>query len=188
MSTSALQNFTSMTGLSESELKLRAKQLEETGQIKSLHALEAQLAALRGTNKGVVDGFNALTQTRSVETHAIDEPTVAFQKPTAPSEGFAAAPPERASPQPAVVLDKAGKAGFDKVKKSAFLDESEQIMIDVSGTLPETVSASDVDSRDMNLELLKIQMQRITEMTTLYTNILNVDNAAVDGAISNLKA
>ena len=188
MSSSTVGNLSTMTGLTEAELARRADKLvDSSGGIKSLSALDAVLLrAASGTNQQVVASFQTLSMTTAQDAHVIEDPSKAFQRDFAAQAGFSTAALERATPQPGAVLDRGSKSGLAKIGKSGLDDDATSLAF--PNVDPASPSSSDVNSRDLQLEALKNQMSRITEMTTLISGVMNSDNGVQKDIINNVKA
>jgi hypothetical protein len=194
---SSVHTLSTMTGLSEAELQRRAQELVSSGRIKGLTALEQQLVAqTTGPKQSTVEAFQAMG-VGNAEPHALEEPAqVLGQLQT--EGGFAPSPKATTAGMTAqtspAALDAAAAAGqarmtgFFTVGKNAgagsAFDAINRMIAEVK--LPGT--GGDETSRNMALEQLKIQMNRIQESMNLLSNTLSQANETAKSAINNLRA
>ena len=187
--TDSIRNFSSMTGLSEAELAKRAEQMVDvkTGKIAALSALDAALvAAQAGGASTSFDSFQGAAAV-TADPHAIEEPTHAYQH-AKPAAGFAPATNERANPNAHNVLDSAAKTGQAKIAKSGLLDA----VLAPGGIDPAALAgASDQlqgDSRNIQFEMLKNEIQKMSQAMQAMSNTLNAMHEQAMTAIRNAKA
>ncbi len=183
---SAIQTLSSYTGLSEVELQKRAQELSSTGKLKSLSALDAALlAASSGTNQNTVNAFDAMSAGNQ-EPHALEEPAQVMARATTSSVGFAPATtvstPSLAAANSPANLDKAATAGLTRIK--GFVGEQQSLTpADLGGAK----SQVDSSSRDIQFEQLKNEMQKMSQIQTLMTNVLSSIHENAKTAINNIR-
>jgi hypothetical protein len=185
MSTS-IQSLSTFTGLSEVELQKRAQEFVAAGKVKGLSALEeALVATTTGPKQSTVEAFGAMTAASTQSAHALEEPAQVLARGGADA-GFAAAPATASlvSASSSASLDKAAANGSARVKgfgeavsKSVSNDEL-------------NIAGGDIDSssRSLMFEQLKMQMQKMSQIFQLNSNVLSSTHETAKTAINNLKA
>ena len=182
----SIQTLARYTGLNEVELQKRAQELASTGKLKSLSALDATLlAATSGTNQNAVNAFDALS-TGNQEAHALEEPAAVLGRAASGSAGFAPAvttstPSLSAANSPAN-LDKASATGLGRIK--GFVGEQQSLTAaDLGGAKTE----ADTSSRNIQFEQLKNEMQKLSQIQTLMSNVLSSIHENAKTAINNIR-
>ena len=183
---SSIQTLQTYTGMNEVELQRRAQELQSSGKLKSLGALDAALlAATSGTNQNTVNAFDALSA-GNAEPHALEEPAQVMARASTTSAGFAPATttstPSLAAANSPANLDKAASAGMGRVK--GFVGEQEAAFKEGLASAS-TDSAS--SSRNIEFEKMKMQMQKLSEMQTLMSNVLSSIHENAKAAINNIR-
>jgi hypothetical protein len=183
MSTS-IQNLSTFTGLSEVELQKRAQEFVAAGKVKGLSALEeALVATTTGPKQSTVEAFGAMTAASTQSAHALEEPAQVLARGGADA-GFAAAPATASaslvSASSSASLDKAAANGSARVK--GFGEAVSKSDLNIAG--------GDIDSssRDLLFEQLKMQMQKMSQIFQLNSNVLSSTHETAKTAINNLKA
>ncbi len=186
MSTS-IQNLSTFTGLSEVELQRRAQEMVTTGKAKGLSTLDAALlASTTGPKQTTVEAFGAMAAATQ-QAHALEEPAQVLAR-AANDVGFAAAAttstPSLASANSSAVLDKAATAGAMRVQ--GFVGENLDSFspTDLGGVSNEV----ETNSRNLDFEQLKTQIQRMSQMQQLMSGVLSSTHETMKSTINNLKA
>lgn len=179
-----------MTNLSEADLKRRLDQLTDvkTGQVRGLAQLDAALAqTTAGIAKSTLDTYSTLTQ-RAETAHVVEAPEQAFQR-ASDGAGYAPASTEPSSPQASQTLDRAKTQGLKKIQGSALLADGQTPLAPGDGIdLAPHQQQLDADSRLMQFEQLKIQMNKINQISDLISNTLKYSHDQAMAAIRNSKA
>jgi hypothetical protein len=179
-----------MTNLSEAELKRRLDQLTDvkTGQVRGLTQLDAALAqTTSGIAKSTLDTYGTLTQ-RAETAHVVEAPEQAFQR-AGEAAGYAPAAPEPASPQVSQTLDRAKTSGLKRIQASPLLADGQTPLAPGGNIdLAPHQQQLDADSRLMQFEQLKIQMNKINQITDLISNTLKYNHDTLKSVINNTKA
>ena len=182
----SIQTLQTYTGMNEVELQKRAQELSSTGKLKSLQALDAALlAASSGTNQNAVNAFDALSA-GNAEPHQLEEPAQVMARSTTSSAGFAPAattstPSLSAANSPAN-LDRAATTGLGRIK--GFVGEQQSLSpADLGGAKTEV----DTSSRNIQFEQLKNEMQKLSQIQTLMSNVLSSIHENAKTAINNIR-
>ncbi|MDP2344470.1 MAG: hypothetical protein Q8O67_26175 [Deltaproteobacteria bacterium] len=184
----SIQTLSTYTGMNEVELQRRAQELQSSGKLKSLGALDAALlAATSGTNQNTVNAFDALSA-GNAEPHALEEPAQVMARATTSGAGFAPAattstPSLSAANSPAN-LDKAATAGMGRIK--GFVGEQEAAF-DLGGAIGGAQTESASSSRNIEFEKLKNEMQKLSQIQTLMSNVLSSIHENAKAAINNIR-
>lgn len=185
----SIQNLSTFTGLSETELAKRAQDMVAAGKLTGLKALDAALVqGAMSTNQGAAAAMTA-GGAQSAKPHVLEEPQqVLAHSIASQGDGFASAAsvatPSLASAASSASLDKAAASGTAKVKGmvTGVADLLSQQMGEVE------LQAKGADSSTIAFEKLKIQMQRISEAFQMVTNVLNQTNDTSKSIINNVRA
>jgi hypothetical protein len=188
-----------MTKLPEAELQKRVQQLRDpkTGGIRGLKALDAALAtagaAVGGAN---ADAFTA-AGSRSQTTHVIETPVDAFSRGVI-AKGYAPGEDMGRVPSVKSFLEKASDLGVKRAQSASFsnldgvaasynqlVQGAAQKMKDIkSGPKP----GEEGMSRELQFEMIKQQMQKISQIQDMLSNVLKMMNEQGMAAIRNSKA
>lgn len=193
----SIANLSSFTGLSEVELAKRANDLVATGKIKSLNTLDAQLlASMQGGNANAQDAISA-SAAQTKQAHVMEEPAVTLgrmQGMAVPARDGFAPPvvnntPDLAAANSPAVMDRAASSGGQKTKAfastgSSILDAINQQQHEVLSTI---TTGGDKESRDIQFEQIKMQVQRMSELFNTLSNILSNLNDTAKSAINNIR-
>ena len=182
----SIQTLSTYTGLNEVELQRRAQELASTGKLKNLGALDAALlAASSGTNQSTVNAFESLSAGNQ-EAHALEEPAQVMARAMTSGAGFApptttSTPSLSAANSPAN-LDRAATSGMGRVK--GFVGEAQSLTAaDLGGAKTEV----DTSSRNIQFEQLKNEMQKLSQIQTLMSNVLSSIHENAKTAINNIR-
>lgn len=200
---SGAKSLSQMTGLSEAQISKEAAKVAEStkGRIAELQRLEAWLArTTQGVNAKTAGAFEALSTT-AVDAHPFEEALHAFTRRDAGAGYAPAAPRPTTSPVTAATLEESAKDGaqkmglLDQAAKKGALGGFMQGPPDASAQLSEIVASSGAqgvgegdDSRNLIFEKLKDTMQKISQLTTLISNVYATMHEQGMTAIRNAKA
>jgi hypothetical protein len=206
MSSQGAKSLAQMTGLSEAQISKEAAKVAEStkGRIAELQRLEAWLArSTTGVNAKTAGAFEALATT-AIDAHPFEEAIHAFTRRDA-GAGYAAAPPRpTTSPVTSQTLEESAKDGAHKMAlvdlaaKAAAQKGVQGFAAGPPSTdqqLSEIVASSGAqgvgegdDSRNILFEKLKNQMQQISQLQTLISNVYSTMHEMGMTAIRNTKA
>jgi hypothetical protein len=192
--------LSSMTNLPQAELRQRVQQMADpkTGSIRGLKALDAALASAdAGTTAKKADAYTA-GGSQSQTAHVMQTPADAFMRPNIP-KGYA--PGEDMGQVPSVgrYLEKMSEPGKERattMSAMGFTDDVaagfSQMMGDVAQKMQDFKKGpkpgEDQTSRQMQFEIIKQQMQKISQISQALTNTLNMMHQAGMAAIRNTRA
>lgn len=207
MSSSGAKSLAQMTGLSEAQISKEAAKVAEStkGRIAELQRLEAWLArTTQSISSKTTSAFQALSTT-AVDAHPLEEALHAFTRRDDATGYAAAAPRPTTAPVTAATLEASAKDGAHKMQlaSKALVAAAEKGVKgfavppggDANAQLQDIVSSSgaqgvdgDPDSRNLIFEQLKDTMQKISQLTTLISNVYATMHEQGMTAIRNAKA
>ena len=196
--------LSAMTGVSQKDLLQQAEKMvagSKAGNVASLSSLDAALASASvGSAASTERSFAAMTQTRATETHIFESADMALGR-VADSSGFkadtaASAPPTQSA------LAKMGQSAVDRMKGSEMFQAKGLIdgalgdaFTSVENEVGQKIKDYDQDkgqmdpeSRQLQFEKLKQEMQKISQLTTTLTNILKTMHDTAMSAVRNIRA
>lgn len=192
-SSSKLAGLSSLTGLSEAELQARAK-ATATHTIARLSSLDAALVANSSSSsaQATQDAFAALSA-GNIEPHLLEDPLTSFRAGGS-RLGFAAASSSSSSSSSSTTssvltsaqLEAAGRSGAARVK--GFVDETESTLATTSDTTASGDDTESTDSMNIEFEQLKNELNKLSQMQTAMSNVLNSIHTSAMSIINNLKA
>lgn len=176
-------------GVAPEELAAAARALvngSNTG-VNALSSLDAALVeASAGARTSTLSSFQSMTQTTNTETHIVEKASTAYKR--APSAGFAESGFVAGSPSPSA-LAQSGSAAAERIKAHPYFSaQASTSTATADGDLGATQTELDSDSRQLQFEKLKNEMNKISQMTTMLTNVLKSMNDMAMSAIRNIKA
>jgi len=190
--------LSSMTKLPEAELSERLQALKDpkTGAVKGLRALDAALAtAGTGSAPSAAEAFTP-GGSRSQTAHVIEAPADAFMRTHVPA-GYA--PGEDMGRVPSVkgFLEKASAGGVKRAQSAgvgnmdAVAAGFQRMMTDTAAKIRATKNAPNDGSemsKQLQFEQIKQQMQKISEIQDMLSNVLKLMHEQGMTAIRNAKA
>lgn len=189
-----------MSRLPEAELQQRIQQMRDpkSGAVNALKALDAALAtAGMGAGKAQADNFTA-AGSKSQTTHVYDTPDEAFMRPHIP-EGYAPGEDTGRIASVKAFLETTSKTGLKRAMSlgnSGFIDSLaggySEMVADVASKMKDFKKGpkpgEDETSRQMQFEMIKQQMQKISQIETMLTNTLKMMHEQGMQAIRNTRA
>lgn len=196
--------LSAMTGVSQNELLQQAEKMvagAKAGNVTSLSSLDAALASASvGSAATTERSFAAMTQTRATETHIFESAEAALAR-VPDASGFTAGP-AATSPPTLDALAKKGQSAIDRMNSSPMFSASGimdsgigESFSDFENSVAQKIKDydknkgdMDADSRQLQFELLKQDMQKITQMTQALTNVLKTMHDQAMTAARNIRA
>ena len=187
-----------MTNLPQAELSKAVQNLKDpkTGTISGLRQLDAALAAAgTGSAPTAAEAYTP-AGSRSQTSHVIEDPAAAFTRTHVPT-GYAPGEDMGRVPSVAAFLEKTSDAGVKRAQSAGvtnmdavaagfqrMMQTTKQKIQDASGK----GKPQDEMSKQLQFEQIKMQMQKISEIQDMLSNVLKMMNEQAMTAIRNAKA